>query len=299
MNDSPTTVSSAATRRARLLVVVAAIMWSTSGLFAKAPIFTSWAFESRGIILAFWRALFAGVFLLPFVRRPRFHWGLVPATLIFAAMNVTYMNAMARTTAANAIWLQNISPAWVFLIGVLFLKETAVRRDWMMLVAASIGVGFILAFELTRSNGSSTSIAGVYWGLSSGALLGSVILSLRILRDFDAVWLIALNHLVTAAVLAGFVLPNYDAPTPSQLGWLFAFGVFQMGTPYVLFANGVRTIAGHEASFLILLEPVLVPLWVWLAWHQHPEYSAPAWWTFVGGATILGGLVLRYANRPS
>ena len=280
-----------------MLVVVAALMWSTSGLFAKAPIFNGWAPESRGIVLAFWRALFAGVFLLPFVRRPRFHWGLIPATLIFAAMNVTYLNAMARTTAANAIWLQSISPAWVFLIGVLFLKETAVPRDWLMLVAATAGVGFILLFELTRTDGSTTSTAGVYWGLSSGVLLALVILSLRVFREFDAVWLIALNHLVTAVVLAGFVLPRYDAPTTPQLGWLFAFGVFQMGTPYVLFAKGVRTIVGHEASFLILLEPVLVPLWVWLAWHQHPEYLPPAWWTFVGGGLILFGLLIRYANR--
>ena len=286
-------------RRARWLVIIAAVMWSTSGLFAKAPILNAWPADSRGIVLAFWRALFAGGFLLPFVRKPSFHWGLIPVSLIFTAMNVSYLNAMSHTTAANAIWLQNISPAWVFLVGVLILKEKSIREDWGMMIAATLGVGFILVFELTRAqvdaSTGDTSMHGVYWGITSGILLAAVILSLRMLREFDAVWLVSLNLLVTAALLAGFVLPRSEIPTGTQLGWLFGFGVFQMGTPYVLFAKAVRSLPGHEASFLLLLEPILVPVWVWLAWRHHPDYMAPAWWTFVGGGMILLGLVVRFA----
>ncbi|HEV3137158.1 MAG TPA: hypothetical protein VGZ26_04625, partial [Pirellulales bacterium] len=55
----------------RLWIVLAAVMWSSSGLFAKAPIFDTWPAETRGVLLAFWRALFAGLLLLPLVRRPR------------------------------------------------------------------------------------------------------------------------------------------------------------------------------------------------------------------------------------
>ena len=62
-------------RHARWLVVVAAVMWSTSGLFAKAPLLSTWPLEQRGVLLAFWRTLFAGLFLLPFVRRPQWTWG--------------------------------------------------------------------------------------------------------------------------------------------------------------------------------------------------------------------------------
>ena len=38
---------------------------------------------------------------------------LVPMTLLFAAMNYSYLTAMASGTAANAIWLQCTAPAWV------------------------------------------------------------------------------------------------------------------------------------------------------------------------------------------
>jgi hypothetical protein len=39
---------------------------------------------------------------------------------------------------------------------------------------------------------------------------------------------------------------------------------------------------------------LLVPVWVFLAWHGEPNYQAPRWWTFVGGGLILTGLLLRY-----
>jgi drug/metabolite transporter (DMT)-like permease len=79
-----------------------------------------------------------------------------------------------------------------------------------------------------------------------------------------------------------------------QALWLVAFGVLQMGLPYVLFARGVRHIPGHQASFIVLLEPILVPFWVWLAWRHDPSYAAPSWWTFVGGLMILLGLATRF-----
>ena len=45
----------------RRLVLLAAILWSTSGLFAKAPFLEQWPDEQRGLLLAFWRAAFAGL----------------------------------------------------------------------------------------------------------------------------------------------------------------------------------------------------------------------------------------------
>ena len=58
--------------------------------------------------------------------------------------------------------------------------------------------------------------------------------------------------------------------------------------------RGVRKISGHEASGIALLEPILVPVWVFLAWGNAPTYQPPRWWTYVGGGLILLGLLLRY-----
>lgn len=280
----------------RLLLIVVAVMWSTSGFFAKAPWLEQWPLEARGPLLAFWRTLFAGLFLLPLVRRPQWSWRLVPAALIFAVMNVTYLTALTKTTAANAIWLQNTAPFWVFLVNVVWLREAIAGRDWLMLLFAMSGVSMILLFEF-QTQQSVTSQSGVAWGIAGGLTYAGVILTVSALRHMDSAWIIALNHLVTAALLAPYVARQGIWPTAGQTVWLAAFGILQMGLPYMLFARALRSVKSHEAAGIILLEPVLVPLWVYLAWHSHASYQAPAWWTLTGGGLILAGLVLRYVGR--
>ncbi len=296
--SKPTSVEVRELRRMRTLIVLAAILWSTSGLFAKAPWLAGWPLEVRGPLLAFWRTLFAGICLLPLVRKPSWSWGLVPASLVFAAMNVAYLTAITRTTAANAIWLQNTAPLWVFLIGAGLLQERPRRADWLMLIAVVLGVGLILTCELRAARSHGSDWTGMAWGLASGLLYALVVVSVRSLRTVDSAWLISLNHLVTAALLLPYVIYQGIWPTAGQATWLAAFGAFQMGIPYVLFARGLRSVPGHEASFIVLLEPVLVPVWVWLMWRNDPGYEHPSWWTLAGGSLILTGLVARYALQP-
>ncbi|MCP4194591.1 MAG: EamA family transporter [Planctomycetaceae bacterium] len=281
--------------RSRSLVAIAAILWSTSGLFAKAPIFSAWPLDTRGALLAFYRTLFAGLCLLPFVRRPSWTWWLVPATLLFAVMSITYMYAITKTTAANAIWLQHTAPFWVFLIGATLFREPIQRADWLMLAAVLLGVGLIVFFEVRQQSSMSDSgLQGVMLGLVSGFFYAMVVLSVRALRDLDSAWLISLNLLVTAVVLLPYVLYLGVLPSFGQASWLVAFGAFQLGLPYVLFARGVRHMPSHQASFIVLLEPLLVPFWVWLAWRNDASYERPSWWTLVGGSMILVGLISRF-----
>jgi drug/metabolite transporter (DMT)-like permease len=281
---------------ARLLILVAAVLWSTSGFFAKATIFADWPSDgwlpTRGLLLVFWRAVFASAILLPMVRRPSFSWKLVPMTLIFLAMNVMYLSAMVRTTAANAIWLQNTAPLVVFVVGTTLLGDPIHRRDWPQMLCISLGLGFILFFELRQpmTTGDATSIIGVVFGLASGVTYAGVVLMLRWLRGEDAAWLVAINHVVTALALLPFMLGHTQyMPTLTQTAFLAAFGMLQMGLPYLLFARAVRVLPGHEAAGIVLLEPLLMPLWVWLAWGEVPR-----WWTAVGALFIFTGLVIRY-----
>src|SRR5437763_16560524 len=140
MNASTRQTNAAELVTARLLVLTAAILWSTSGFFVKAPYLAGWP----GPALAFWRAAFACVVLWPLVRQSRWSWKLVPMAGTFAAMNYTYLTAMAKGSAANAIWLQCTAPLWVLLFGVFVFHERAVWRDWLLLGFGAVGVGVIL-----------------------------------------------------------------------------------------------------------------------------------------------------------
>jgi drug/metabolite transporter, DME family len=265
-------------------MLAAAILWSSSGLFAKAPLFTDWPADTRGPLLAFWRAVFAALVLAPLVRRPRWRRELVPLGAVFAGMNITYLTAMTLSTAANAIWLQSTAPWWVFLIGVVLLREPVVRRDLVPLGFALAGVATILAFEL-----QGQARAGVLCGLASGVCYASVVVFLRRLRHEDTAWLVALSHAATVLVLLPWVVGQGIWPSAGQLLVLAGFGAFQMAVPYMLLLRALRAISSQEAVAIGLVEPVLMPLWVYLVWHE-----VPAAWTTAGALMILAGLVLRY-----
>lgn len=265
---------------ARLLVLTAAVMWSTSGFFVKAPYLAGWS----GPSVAFWRAAFACLALWPLVRNPRWTWRLIPMTLFFVGMNYTYLTAMVEGTAANANWLQCTAPVWVLLVGVFVYGEKSSWRDWLMVACAMIGVGIIVYNESRGVGGEA-----VAWGIASSFFYAGVVLSLRQLRGFNPVWLAALNHLVTALALAPFALADSHFPSGMQWVFLAGLGIFQMAIPYVLFARSLKRIAGHEATAIGLIEPLLLPTWAYLAWGDRP-----AQWTLIGGAFILVGLACRF-----
>jgi drug/metabolite transporter, DME family len=265
-------------------MLAAAVLWSSSGLFAKSPIFADWPTEDRGPLLAFWRAVFAALVLVPLVRRPRWHRELVPLTLCFTGMNITYLTAVTLTTAANAIWLQSTAPWWVFLIGIGLLGDPAVRRDLVPLGFAVLGVGTILFFEL-----QGQTRPGVLCGLASGVGYAAVVIFMRRLRDQDSAWLVALNHAVTVLVLLPWMVQQGVRPSGGQLLVSAAFGIFQMALPYVLLVRALRSISSQEAVVIGLVEPILMPLWVFLVWGE-----LPARWTILGASLILAGLLLRY-----
>jgi drug/metabolite transporter (DMT)-like permease len=261
-------------------------MWSSVALFAKAPLFEDWPQEGRGLMLAFWRALFAGMLVLPAARQPRFRWRLLPMMACFPLMNGTYLTAVTLTTAANAIWLQSTAPLWIFLAGALLGTDPFNRRDLLPLACGLLGVGLILFFEV-----QGQARVGIACGLAAGICYAGVVLSLRHLRAENGAFLVALNQLTSAAVLFPYVVYQGVWPSPWQLAVLATFGFCQMGLPYLLFARGLRSVTSQEASLIVLLEPVLVPVWAYLAWAE-----TPAWWTLAGGGLILTGLIVRYSR---
>ena len=280
--------------RGRWLIVLATVFWSMSGLFAKAPFLDEWPASERGIMLGFWRAVFAALALLPFIGRPVWNWRLVPAAIAYAIMNATFLLAMSNTTAANAIWLQYTAPVWVFLVGTFLLGEASVARDRWMVLFGMAGVAVILFFEWQNNGAADTNRIGVIYGLVAGVAFAGVVLSLRQLREMNGFYVIAICNVSSALLLLPFILKNGEMISPGTGVWMAAFGIIQMAIPYILFTKGLRTVTGHEASCITLLEPLLVPVWVFAFWRHSAGYEFPRWWTLVGAALILTGLVVRY-----
>ena len=272
--------------KGRLLLLAAAILWSTNGLIVKSPPLQAIPLEDRGWLLACYRSLFASLALLPFVswRRVRWRPGLLVSAATFTAMNTLYVIGLTRTSAAAATFLQYTSTVWVFLFGWLALKERVHRGNVIALLCAIVGILWIVLAERDQQRAD-----GNLFALGSGIGFAGVVLSLRWLRDEDSAWLTFLNHLVSGLVLLPIVLPRGVELQPLQWLLIALLGTFQMGLPYVLAARGVALVTVQEAALLLLLEPILNPIWVWLCWGEQV-----GWPTLIGGGLILGGLSVRY-----
>ncbi len=273
-------------RRARWTLLLAAVLWSLSGVFIKSPLLNSLPVESSGPILACWRAIGAGAFLIPFIpfRRVRFRAGLIPMAVAFTVMNLLFITAMTRTTAAASIFLQYTATVWSAIIGYFVLKERVTRSTLVAMVGAVSGISWIVVTESGSEHAMGNLIA-----ICSGFSFACVMVSIGYLKDESAPWLIALNHLAAGIALLPWVLTFDISLTWTQLAVVLLLGVIQMGVPYVLYVRCVRDVPVTEAVFILLLEPLLNPLWVSLCWAEPVN---PHVWT--GGAMILGGLAVKY-----
>lgn len=274
------------TARGRSLLIAAAVLWSTSGLFVKSPPLQALAESDRGLIIACYRALFAALSMVPFVTWKNVRWrrGMLPMTVSFAVMNFLFIAAMTQTTAAAAIFLQYTGTGWAFLLGALFLGERVLRSN---LVALGFGLAGIVCIVGGQWHGER--FAGTVLALGSGLAYGAVIVSLRGLHREDSAWLVVLNHVASAVVLIPWIAGRGLVPAGSQWAVIAALGAIQMGLPYVLFAKGLAHVPAQEAGLITLLEAILNPFWVWLFWGERVDVS-----TWIGGSLILGGLLLRF-----
>ncbi len=273
----------------RWLIVLATLLWSMSGLFAKNPFFDSWPEADRGLLFAFWRAAFASVVLWFLVRRIAWDWRLIVSAVTFAIMNVTYLSSMVYCEATLAIWLQYTSPMWVLLISFFVFGERPSRQEWPDWTLICVGVLVVLFGQPRNAN-----VLGIVLGLMSGIGFAGVVITLRWLRHLDGAWVVFVNHFFTALILFPFVIKMGIWPTGVQWGLLAGFGMLQMGLPYALFARAIKSVNSHEASALTLLEPMFVPIWVLFSYGDLASYQRPSLGTLVGASLILSGLGIRY-----
>jgi DME family drug/metabolite transporter len=273
----------------RLCIALAALLWSTSGAFTKVLTRdTALGLNTPTIEplqIAFYRAFFAGLVLLPTLR-PKdvsFRPLMLGMAGCFAIMNATFVSAMALGTAANAILLQYTGPMWMYLASVWWLGEPPDRRSFTALWIGVFGIGIIVWGGRNEAQLDIIAIA-----LASGLAYAGVVVCLRVLRDASPRWLTALNHLAGALVLVPFIW-HQTVPTPGQLCVLFVYGAGQMTLPYWLMARSLRVISPQEAGIISLLEPLLNPLWAYLISGEQPSA-----YTLGGGVFILGALAWRY-----
>jgi drug/metabolite transporter (DMT)-like permease len=172
------------------------------------------------------------------------------------------------------------------------LREPTRRQDLAFMVA--VGVGLVLFFVGVDQPAETAPdpFRGNLLALGSGFFWALTVCGLRWMgsaggeRGSAAVAVVAGN--VIAFLLAlPFAVPvgSHTAGDWALIGYL---GVFQIALAYVLVTRALTTMPALEASLILLIEPVLNPVWAWIFQGERPGV-----WALIGGGIILGATTIR------
>lgn len=291
--SSPIAVSPTVSRREErvgiLLVFLSALMWSFGGTFARfIDVADSWT-------VIFWRSVWAAAFLLCFMvwrdgwrgTMALFRGMGLPGLAVafcFASASTCFVVALGYTTVANILLMQAGVPLLAALLAWALFRERISMATWVAIAAVIAGVAVMV----------SESLGGAVSPIGDGlALLIAIMFSVAtvITRRFAHVRMTPATCLGTilAAAFATSQASTF-AVSVHDMGFLFAFGVVNLGLGLAFFATGARLVPAALAALLGTFEPILGPIWVWLV---HSE--VPSTRTIIGGAIVITALLVHLA----
>lgn len=274
----PSTTFDAKThRRGIIAVIVAAMIWSTGGLFIKLLPFDA-------LTILFYRSVCAALLFAVVYKQTvlRFNAQIALAAFFYTALLVAFVSAAKLTTAANAIFLQYSAPIYVLIAEPLLFKIRLERVNVLTIIACLAGMALFFADGWQGGNHIGNLIA-----LFSGIMLAGLLLSQRANSAPDQVAAIFWGNIGVSLIGYSSFMTS-PVPTSEQVAMLGFLGFIQIGLGYLLFNYGLRRTLAIESALLAMIEPILMPIWVWLGYGERPTNQAVA-----GGAIIVLALAIR------
>ncbi len=280
----------------RTMILAAALLFSTGGAAVKLTSLTGWQVASlRSGIAAITLLL-----ILPSARRDWSHRTLL-VSCAYAATMISFVLANKLTTAANAVFLQSTAPLYVLVLSPLVLDESIRRKHIVFMVSLAAGMLLIFAGNQGQSATAPDPLLGNIIGTVTGFCWALTVIGLRWLGR-ESQRSSSSAHPEAAVVggnlIAGLVALPAALPvsSPNATDWMSVsfLGVFQIAIAYVFLVRGVRRVGALEVSLLVLLEPVLSPVWAWLIHGEVPSSLA-----LLGGSVIVAATaVFSWSHDP-
>lgn len=258
-----------------LLLLGAAILWSTAGLFIK------WV-EWNPFAIAGARSAIVSAVIWIYIGRPRFDWSAaqIGGAISFAATVMLFVYANKTTTAANAILLQYTAPVYVAVLGNRLLGEKPTLLSWVTLC---LSIGGMVLFFFDRL--SVQGFRGNLLAIVSGFTLALFFLFTRRQKDGSPLESILLGNIITAAVSMPFMFQS--APSLRSVLALLFLGIFQLGLADILYAVAIKNVPAFDAIIITSIEPILNPLWVFLFIGETPGR-----WAIAGGIIVIASVTM-------
>ena len=266
-----------------VLVLAAAVAWSTAPLFTRLLPFESWT-------ILFWRGLFGGGLIAAIMVLTQGRAGLrdlagiggngwVVASLSTLGM-VTFIPALQLTSVSNVAIIIATGPFVAAALAWLWLREAA---RWQTLLASGVALcGVTIIVSNVRA---SSDILGIALACLMILAIATMTVTIRRHHGTPMVAAAALSNILGSIVSIPFA-HGITSVTEADLIILAMFGFFQVALGLTLYVLGSRLLPSGQASLIATLETPLMPFWVWLAFQETPTPRA-----LLGGALVIGAVI--------
>ncbi|MDF2674085.1 MAG: putative permease, superfamily [Clostridiales bacterium] len=255
-----------------LMLLGSAFLWSTGGFLIKLVDLSSFQIASI-------RSLITATVLLIVIKKPTFNFSMnkILGAIAYASMSLCYISATKMTTAANAIILQYTAPIYIAIFGGWLLKERASLKDWVTILFV---IGGMVLFFFDDIGGGM--MKGNIIAIFSGVALAFNTIFMRRQKDENPLENVFWGCILTFIVASPSTFAK--VPDTKSIIGLLLLGIFQLGISYILYSKAIKKITALEATFISLVEPILSPVWVFLAIGEIP-----------GVFSVLGGVIVLAA----
>lgn len=269
----------------RLEVLAAAALFSTGGAVIKAVHLAGWQVACLRSTVA---ALALFILMREVRRRPNLR--VLGVGLAYAATLILFVLSNKLTTSASAIYLQSTAPLYVLLLSPWLLRERIRSRDVVFMIALACGLGlFFVGFDPVSATAPNPKLGNIL-AMASGLTWALTVMGLRALGRGGESWGPAgafWGNIFAALLCLPLALPIAGS-RPTDWALVAFLGIFQIGVAYLFLIRGLEKVSAFEASLLLLLEPVLNPIWTWLVHGERPGV-----WSVAGAAVILLATVAK------
>jgi drug/metabolite transporter (DMT)-like permease len=264
-------------KKGLLYVIIAAVLWSSGGLFIK-------LISLNAMQLSCFRAGVAAItFALIFRKRILiFNKLSLLNSVFYSLVLLSFVMSTKMTTAANAIFLQATAPIYVLIFEPIINKTKYELSNILTVGVCFLGMLLFFVGELQPGHMEGNIIA-----LFSGIMFAAFFLGMKKNDIKHQQSSIFFGNVLVVLISTPFVF-SIQTISFSDF-WMFTYlGIFQIAVAYAFFASGLRRVYAVEASIISMIEPVLNPVWVYFGYGEVPSVFA-----IIGGIIILTAIIVR------
>ena len=281
--------------RSVFYIVLAGILWGTSGLFVHylAPYgFTSLQMTAVRGTVSF---LCIAVYVL---LRSRASLRVTPRRLILCVLAgasvfgtaACYFSAMQLTSIATAVVLMYMAPVLVTVFSVLFLKERFTRMKGISVALMVVGCALVSGVI----GGLKFHLGGILLGILSAIVYAAYSIFTKLALEAEcAPMTSSFYSYLSMAVLALAVsapqeIVSHVAADPIRvLPVMIALGIVTFILPYFLYTLALKELPAGTASALSIVEPMAATIFSVAVFHEKLGVAAA-----IGIVLILGAVIL-------